>query len=374
MGQYTSYPNKIDGSTELPLATDNVTPVKAEVVNRQRESIIAIETELGPDPSGTHTTVKARLDALEAGGIGGGGNIAVEENGSTVNSQVTNINFAGDVLVATSAPHQVTVTLGGNIGQKQETIVVSSNGQFSFTLSSTPVEANTVQMYVNGIKQDYGTDYTVSGTSVNYTNTISLVTTDLVEFWYLTNTVPAVATQYTTTIFKEAPSHTTGQTSFAINQFPFQASAVEMYINGLKQVYGTDYTVINKTISYFGIVTIQNTDKVEFEYFANAAFVPTTTSVSSIYNQTSLKISTYTATINDFVRCDPASGGFVVNLPSAVGLSMQSIVVKNTTSSTNSITIAANGAETIDGSSTQIINASYESLTFYSNGAGWDVI
>lgn len=63
---YTVYPDDIDSASQLPVAVDNVTPVKAEVVNRLRSAILAVESELGIQPSSTYTTVRARLDALEA--------------------------------------------------------------------------------------------------------------------------------------------------------------------------------------------------------------------------------------------------------------------------------------------------------------------
>lgn len=65
MASFSVYPEGIDGSSQLPVAVDNLTPVKAEVVNRHRDAILAIESELGIDPSGTYTTVRARLDALD---------------------------------------------------------------------------------------------------------------------------------------------------------------------------------------------------------------------------------------------------------------------------------------------------------------------
>lgn len=65
MSTYSKYPNKIDTNSELPISTDNVTPVKAEVVNRLRDAILSIETELGPDPSSTFSSVKDRIDSLE---------------------------------------------------------------------------------------------------------------------------------------------------------------------------------------------------------------------------------------------------------------------------------------------------------------------
>jgi hypothetical protein len=144
----TKYPSSIDGQTELPVSIDLVTPVNAAVVNNLRGAIIAIESELGSDPSRDYGTVKARIDALEAGGGGG----------------------------------------GGSIGQVQETIAISTNGQTSITLGSSPSKGSAVEMFVNGNKENYGADYTVSGLTVTWISTdFSLQTTDVVEFWYITS-------------------------------------------------------------------------------------------------------------------------------------------------------------------------------------------
>lgn len=74
MSEFSNYPNQIDTTTELPKATDNVTPVKAESFNRLRDAIVAIENELGVQPSSTFSTVKDRLDAL-TNSIGNGGGV-----------------------------------------------------------------------------------------------------------------------------------------------------------------------------------------------------------------------------------------------------------------------------------------------------------
>ncbi len=67
---YTRYPEDIDDprpfdADGLPIVVDLQTPVKAESLNRHRESILAIEGELGIQPSGTFNTVRDRLDAIE---------------------------------------------------------------------------------------------------------------------------------------------------------------------------------------------------------------------------------------------------------------------------------------------------------------------
>lgn len=62
----TKYPASIDNNITLPLVTDNNTPVQGDTVNRLRNAIVALEAELGVKPSGVYTTVRARLDAIEA--------------------------------------------------------------------------------------------------------------------------------------------------------------------------------------------------------------------------------------------------------------------------------------------------------------------
>jgi len=149
---YSIYPNAIDSSDQLPITTDNVSSVKAEVVNRLRDSVIAVESELGIQPSSTFTTVRARLDALDitiaaiiAGGGGGGGSVI----------------------------------------QAQEMVSVI-NGQTSIPLSQIPQSGSAVEMFVNGLKQTYGIDYSVSGTTVTWANAdFTLISTDIVEFWYI---------------------------------------------------------------------------------------------------------------------------------------------------------------------------------------------
>lgn len=94
---YTVYPDAIDTSNQIPIVTDNVTEVKGEVVNRYREGILAIEGELGIQPSGTYTTVRDRLDALEAllNGLNIDGSIEIKEDGDTVVELGRALNFAG---------------------------------------------------------------------------------------------------------------------------------------------------------------------------------------------------------------------------------------------------------------------------------------
>lgn len=253
---FTVYPNAIDDSESLIIATDNVTPVQAEIVNRLREAIVAVESELGIQPSGTYSTVRARLDSLD--------------------SQLTIIEDIGsDVL-----------SLG--------VVLVLGN-----TTNSTNIVVSTGSSVVNE-----------SGT------------TSLSDFLYS----PALIL--------------TEQASIPTSVVPdkgiiwLRNDNVLLYTDDL----GIDHNLITEL------------------------------------STTSIKTSVYTAAFGDLVRCDPTSGGFTVNLPTAIGNINKSIIVKNISNSINSITIDPFGSQLIDGSSTYVINIAYQSITLVSDNSNWMVI
>ncbi|KKN61320.1 hypothetical protein LCGC14_0523110 [marine sediment metagenome] len=59
----TVYPFEIDSDADIIRVDDNITEVGGEAINQSREAIFAIETELGVRPSGSVSSVAARLDA-----------------------------------------------------------------------------------------------------------------------------------------------------------------------------------------------------------------------------------------------------------------------------------------------------------------------
>lgn len=93
--------------------------------------------------------------------------------------------------------------------------------------------------------------------------------------------------------------------------------------------------------------------------------------VARAWNVTAVQTTTYAAAVWDLVRCDPSGGGFTVNLPTAASRGGEGVVVKNTTTSTNAITVDGNGAETIDGAATATINTSRGVLRLASDGTNW---
>lgn len=100
------------------------------------------------------------------------------------------------------------------------------------------------------------------------------------------------------------------------------------------------------------------------------------TSVSTV-----TKTANYTVTLTDYtIRGNATSGNITFTLPTAASaydsntLEGKVYVFKRTDGTANTFTIAANGAELIDGSNTKTITTQYASITVQSNGTSWDII
>jgi hypothetical protein len=275
---YTRYPCDFDDprpppdTRGLPIIVDLQTPVRAEVVNRQREAILAIEGELGIQPSGTFTTVRSRLDAMDEvlctlwNSIGGGGSpVSVKLNDVTIVSGVQSLNFLGGVTV-TPDGLQANINILGGIGDgyapRHVPLPVSVNGQTSFGLPDTPWDGLLV-LFIEGVKQELS-DYSVFGSTVTWSGSVALETTDIVEAFYFVEN-PGTGT---------VPRHEgfsvgfNGQTVFTLSEGAY-SNLLLLFIEGIKQEI-SDYTVVGDQLTWNGVTPLLTTDVVEVLYFKEA--------------------------------------------------------------------------------------------------------
>ena len=90
---------------------------------------------------------------------------------------------------------------------------------------------------------------------------------------------------------------------------------------------------------------------------------------------TDVKTANYTQSASgEVVRCDPSGGAFTITLNFAVTGSGFKVIVKNVTTSTNTITIDVRVGGTIDGVTTKTITTDHGWMRFISDGSEWMVV
>jgi hypothetical protein len=88
-----------------------------------------------------------------------------------------------------------------SLGFVQEILPVNINGQTTFTLSQIPISSSSVVMFVNGVEQTQTVDYLISDQNVTFLNNgFTLITSDVVDFYYSTNTDVEISDGYIPTI------------------------------------------------------------------------------------------------------------------------------------------------------------------------------
>ena len=91
---------------------------------------------------------------------------------------------------------------------------------------------------------------------------------------------------------------------------------------------------------------------------------------------TAITGATYTAKAGDRVIGVNRAGAVTITLPSAEVRKGRVYTIKDESgaASSNNITLDTEGAETIDGSATDVINVNYESKSYYSDGTNWFIL
>jgi hypothetical protein len=87
------------------------------------------------------------------------------------------------------------------------------------------------------------------------------------------------------------------------------------------------------------------------------------------------KTSSYTVLATDYtILCNNTSGAITITLPTASGIAGRVYVIKKISGAGNNVTIDGAGAETIDGSTTDLITTQYNSIMIQSDGTDWYIL
>lgn len=132
----TQYPNNIDDTISIPVLKDNIDEVDADKINTLRAALLAVQNEMGINPSGISTTVSNRLTGIDIlinslyGNSGvSDGYISVQSGGATVGlGHFTTLNFSGPgVSVSDSGSRRALITITGGGGGSGTTFVAGGD-------------------------------------------------------------------------------------------------------------------------------------------------------------------------------------------------------------------------------------------------------
>jgi hypothetical protein len=86
------------------------------------------------------------------------------------------------------------------------------------------------------------------------------------------------------------------------------------------------------------------------------------------------RTSNYTAVPGDTIFCNTTAGGFTVTLPSAAANLATQITIKKVSTDGKILTIATTGGETIDGSTSLLIQDAWTSVTLVNGPSSWFIV
>ncbi len=85
-----------------------------------------------------------------------------------------------------------------------------------------------------------------------------------------------------------------------------------------------------------------------------------------------VKAADYTALIVDeVINVNAAPGSCTITLPAAAHIAGKKYTITKTDVTVNTVTVDGNASETINGATTKVLSAQYDTVTIVSNGTGW---
>ena len=177
--------------------------------------------------------------------------------------------YAGNILKVNSTENGFEfATVGEEIlnwhVHKQQTFIATQD-QTDFQLLFTPVDDSDVKVYLNGVKQEYDLNYTISGDLVIWLDvpyTIDINEKILVEYevW---DTAEAEH-EHIQEVFMVTAAL---ETAFVLANEPKFNSSVKVYVNGVKYELNIDYTTTTSTVTWISpLYDLEENDEVSVEY------------------------------------------------------------------------------------------------------------
>ena len=181
--------------------------------------------------------------------------ITVQEEGSSLSTAGTTLNFVGDGVTASGTGATKTITISGGGGGGATGIInnvgtssfVGDSSTTQFTLAQTPADSDDAFVFINGLLQQTNT-YSISGQTLTLDSAPDAG--DEIEVrTHLLQSANFSLRDYKSYIYTldETLDSVSGVDSSGVNSLTYDAGFVDVFANGAKLVSGKDYTATNGT-------------------------------------------------------------------------------------------------------------------------------
>jgi len=239
---------------DLTEGSSNFYYTDARVTTLVDSAYVQARTTAGTDSAATIALITATVDsayvALREADAGGGSALTIQDEGVSLSTAATTLNFTGTGVTASGTGATKTINISGGsvtvaasyVEDYTTTIYTATAGQTTFNASSSPAlpayTAGKIGVFVNGVKRN---DFTATdGTSVVMTNALALNDyVEIINFGGPLRTEVSAQDVLTETKF----TATAGQTSFAVN---YTVGHITVFLNGAK-LSADDYTATTGT-------------------------------------------------------------------------------------------------------------------------------
>lgn len=188
----------------------------------------------------------ARYAGIFGGGGGGGGGssgVNVDQSGVPVTTNSTTLNFIG-ATVADSGGGIATISIpsSGASFQEQPTGVVDGTN-VTFNLSQLPATAASLDLFIDGLIVPQS-KYSLSGQTITMFTAPSPGQT-LYATYVISNGSPSGAS------YQETPAGTVNgsNVTFTVSHAAVNAASFALYLDGIVQYQGSDYSIVGTTIT-----------------------------------------------------------------------------------------------------------------------------
>ena len=268
--------------------------------------------------------------------------ITVQEEGNSLSTAATTLNFVGSSVTATGSGATKTITISGTGGSGGQVTVqknvsgtsptqATDGSRTDFTISSTPASKNNLQIYIDGVYQAK-TAFEVSGTTVTLDAApASGAVVEIIHF-----------TVIDANIFLQSHTATSGQTSFNAGGLIATKNDTQVYIDGVYQNKGNysisgSNVVLNPAPATGAVVEIVNIK-------ATLASSGSVTWETAIEPQTG---TSFDAAAGKGYFVNTTSGEITVNLPAGSAGDEIHFTDYASNFNTNAIRFDANGTQKI---------------------------